>query len=210
MVNLITSYKKFWEPISWSRSFCAYSSFCGPKSSDWRPLCFSFVHRFPQSTNTTKPAHFRAVLQGDHHRFQRRFFVNTFIFSLNGVRLYSSIVQRDEFLWYTYPFTHSDQSPVSILPPFPVFIWNHLSPSSPWAVRRQDSHLWVLEHAFFSKQSDPPKKHGTKLENPCILLTVSVSGCPYAFFGYSPAVLTIPIHLLAYRLVNAIAWDSCT
>lgn len=116
MVNLITSYKKFWEPISWSRSFCAYSSFCGPKSSDWRPLCFSFVHPFPQSTNTTKPDHFRAVLQGDHHGFQRRFFVNTFIFSLNGVRLYSSIVQRDEFLWYTYPFTHSDQSPVSILP----------------------------------------------------------------------------------------------
>lgn len=126
MVNLITSYKKFWEPISWSRSFCAYSSFCGPKSFDWRPLCFSFVHPFPQSTNTTKSAHFWAVLQGDHHRFLRRFFVNTFIFSLNG--LYSSVVQRDEFLWYTYPFTHSDQSPVSILPPISCVYLKSLVP----------------------------------------------------------------------------------
>lgn len=109
-------------------------------------------------------------------------------------------------LWYTHPFTLGDQSPVSSLPPFPVFIWNHLSPSHPWAVRTQDSHLWVLEHPFSSKQSEPRKNMGQSWK---IRVFLTVSVCPCAFFDYSRAALTIPLCLIAYRLVNMIAWDMC-
>lgn len=114
-------------------------------------------------------------------------------------------------LWYTHPFTLSDQSPVSSLPPPPnpvscVYL-KPFVPFVPLGCQNARQSFVSVRTSFLFQAIWPPQKHGTKLENPCVLLTVS--SCPCAFFDCSHAVLTIPICLSVYRLVNMIAWDIC-